>query len=389
MTAEPATPSAWDILIIVGFAPAVGFALGMIRGSDPELATVRAVGVAVGAVAALLYWHAYRGTGFVPYALTLAAGAGLWAAVAGRWCEGTVAAATAGIGLALMSCLISLIVRSRVGVWGVAGFLLAVWVAGRAHNAPTPAGPTDFAVLASLLALFAWYWFFRPWFELTCEPVLWVMYRIRAAGPGAKEIPPLGPCLVVANHGSWLDPLFLAKVLPRRTTPMMTAKFYDKPGLRWLMRRFGVIRVPEKALKQDTPEIQEAIAALDRGECVVIFPEGFLRRTDERPLKRFGRGVWQILAERPDTPVFACWIEGAWGSYCSYWNGPPTKNKKPDRRRPIGIGVSAAVTVPAAELANHLATRIHLMNRVLEARTHLGLPALPAVELPTREEDAE
>ena len=105
---------------------------------------------------------------------------------------------------------------------------------------------------------------------------------------------------------------------------------------------FGVIRVPEKALKKDAPEIQEAIAALDRGECVVIFPEGYLRRTEDRPLRRFGQGVWQILKARPSTPVFATWIEGGWGSYTSYFNGPPTKNKKKDYRRPIGVGMSAA-----------------------------------------------
>src|SRR5581483_4506941 len=156
-----------------------------------------------------------------------------------------------------------------------------------------------------------------------------------------------------------------------------------------LMRAFGVIRVPEATFKQDPAEIREAVAALDRGACVVIFPEGFLRRSEEKPLKRFGRGVWQILRERPGTPVFTCWIEGAWGSYCSYYRGKPTKNKRPDFRRPIGVGVSAAVVVDPATLESHLPTRLFLMNRVAEARKHLGLPELPAFELPGRSEEAE
>ena len=85
--------------------------------------------------------------------------------------------------------------------------------------------------------------------------------------------------------------------------------------------------------------------------------------------------------------AYTCWIEGAWGSYCSYFNGKPTVNKKRDRRRPIGIGVSAAVTVPADVLANHLRARVHLMNLVLAARAHLGLEAIQAVELPTRQDE--
>jgi 1-acyl-sn-glycerol-3-phosphate acyltransferase len=215
------------------------------------------------------------------------------------------------------------------------------------------------------------------------------MYRVRARGPGLKEVPLRGPCLVVANHGCWFDPFFLAKVLPRPITPMMTSRFYDLPVARWLLRNvFPTIRVPEKALKKDVPdEIREAIAALDRGECVVMFPEGMLRRSEEKPLKRFGRGGWQILSARPETPVVVCWIEGNWGSYASYFKGPPTKNKRPDFRRPIGVAVEAPFFIEPELLKSHLATRMELMNRVVAARQYLGLDDLPRFELP--EHDTE
>jgi 1-acyl-sn-glycerol-3-phosphate acyltransferase len=150
---------------------------------------------------------------------------------------------------------------------------------------------------------------------------------------------------------------------------------------------FGTIRVPEKAIKRDTAELQDAIAALDRGECVVIFPEGYLRRTEEQPLRRFGQGIWQILKARPLTPVFACWIEGGWGSYASYFNGKPTKNKRPDVRRPISVGVAAAVTVPEDVLQEHLRTRVHLMNLSSAAREFLGLATLPPFEVPSKNEE--
>jgi hypothetical protein len=62
-------------------------------------------------------------------------------------------------------------------------------------------------------------------------------------------------------------------------------------------------------------------------------------------------------------------------------------NKKPDLRRPIGVGVSAPVVVDAATLGGHLATRLFLMNRVAAARGHLGLPELPVFELPQKGDD--
>jgi 1-acyl-sn-glycerol-3-phosphate acyltransferase len=247
-----------------------------------------------------------------------------------------------------------------------------------------------FVLLASVVLVgFAWKRMFRPVFELVVEPILWYMYRIYWSGPGLDNFPRTGACIILANHACWLDPLFIAKVFPRPITPMMTSRFYDLPIIVRLVKAFGVIRVPEKALKKDAPEVQEAIAALDRGECVVIFPEGYLRRTDDRPLRRFGQGAWQLLKARPNTPVYATWIEGGWGSYTSYSNGPPTKNKKKDFRRPIGVGVAAATTVPPEVLEEHLRARIHLMNLVSEARKHIGLEPLPPFALPEKEEAEE
>ena len=246
------------------------------------------------------------------------------------------------------------------------------------------------AGLAGLAAAgFLWWRFRRPVVELTLKTLSLPFYRVRAVGPGVAAIPPTGPCLVIANHAAYLDPLFLGCFLPRPTAPMMTSLFYDKPGIRLLMRSVftDTIRVPETAMKRDTTELTQAVAALDAGKCVVLFPEGYLRRREDQPLRRFGRGVWEILRTRPETPVVACWIEGNWGDFFSYKDGPPTKNKRVRLLRRIDIGVSAPVRVPTAELADHIATRFGLMNHVAAARRHLGLTNLPVVEVPIREDE--
>jgi 1-acyl-sn-glycerol-3-phosphate acyltransferase len=188
--------------------------------------------------------------------------------------------------------------------------------------------------------------------------------------------------VVIANHGSWFDPLMVAMHLAPPVVPMMTSGFYDLPVLRWLMASvFRTIRVPEKTVRREAPEVQDAIAALDAHRCLVVFPEGYLRRKEEPILRRFGQGIWHLLKARPHTPVVACWLEGVWGCYFSYAGGPPTKNKRFDLRRPIRVGVSEPEVIPAEVLADPMRTRIYLMNRVLAARQHLGLPDVPPVEL--------
>jgi hypothetical protein len=161
---------------------------------------------------------------------------------------------------------------------------------------------------------------------------------------------------------------------------------YDLPVLRWLMTRVvHAIRVQAGKLTREPPELAETVAALDRGECVVIFPEGYMMRRPGKPLNQFGQGIWRILCQRPGTPVMVCWIEGGWGSYVSYADGPPTVNKRLDWWRPITVGVSAPLILDPALLADQRATRKYLMQACLEARKHIGLEPLSLTEAPAEE----
>jgi 1-acyl-sn-glycerol-3-phosphate acyltransferase len=244
------------------------------------------------------------------------------------------------------------------------------------------------ALTAGLTVIATWL-FFREILELFTEFLIWPSYRIRGRGPGLDNFPLQGPSIVVANHSAWLDPVWIAKVLPRRLTPMMTSVFYDRPILRWLMINVvHAIRVEASEFRRQAPELRQAVAALDRGECVVVFPEGRMRRREDQLLHRFGQGIWHILRERPNTPVIACWIEGGWGSYFSYRDGPPARNKRFDRWRRIDVGIGQPRIIKPSVLEDNRATRIHLMQACLDARQHLGLQTPQASTLlPTLESE--
>jgi 1-acyl-sn-glycerol-3-phosphate acyltransferase len=230
------------------------------------------------------------------------------------------------------------------------------------------------AVLAICGAIVAGMTLYREAIEQAMEIGILPIYRIKGRGPGLQLIPLRGPLLVIANHAAWFDPVWVAKVLPRSLRPMMLSTFYDLPGMRWLMVNVvRAIRVQYSTFRREAPELQQAIAALDAGECVLLFPEGSLRKSAERPLRHFGQGVWHILNERPQTPVVVCWIEGGWGCFFSYFNGKPTKNKRFDFWRHIDIAVGEPFQMDTAMLADHKATRANLEKRCREMRGVLNL----------------
>jgi 1-acyl-sn-glycerol-3-phosphate acyltransferase len=363
------------------------------------------IGVAAGSLLAGLQRHPRRALGLVPVGCT---GLVLGLVVAAA---GSVPSPGLCVALGVMGGLVNVPLAATyqaslpadargngMAVRNLADYVAMALAAGglfalSASGWVSPAGQLWLlAALAALIALVSWRVLFRPFMEQLMELLLWPVYRIHGYGPGLEHIPRLGPLLVLANHSAWFDPLWLAKVVPRRVTPMMTSLFYDLPGLRWLMRYVvEAIRVQHSRFRREAPELQEAIAALDRGQCVIIFPEGSMRRKADKPLRQFGQGVWRILKERPQTPVVVCWIEGGWGSYFSYYNGPPTKNKRIDFWRRIDVAVGPVQTVDPVLLQDQRATRGFLMAVCLETRRYLGLTEIAAesIEPETAPADGE
>jgi len=390
----------WFFVLLGVAVCVVRFAAPVAEGGAAELTIRLLLHTALGILISALSRNLYRHSGFIVVAALSALGFCLWLRFGEAWTGPLL-----GLGIALGAAISPLLTTYETWIaprhhgsaaalvitgWCVAAIVLAAILVNLGDDTAAARPPilTILLIVAGIGAVGALLAFFRPALELAAEVVISPLYRIDVTGPGVDQLPARGPCLVIANHAAWFDPLFVAKVLPRPVTPMMTSRFYDLPVLSWIMRHIThTIRVPEKALRHEAPELKEAVAALDRCECVVLFPEGYLRRKEEQPIRRFGRGVWQILHDRPNTPVFACWIDGNWGSYFSYKGGPPTRNKRFDFWRRIHIAVTGPLKVDATLLADHMATRTFLMKQVSAARAPLGLEPLAIEGLPDEEKE--
>lgn len=92
----------------------------------------------------------------------------------------------------------------------------------------------------------------------------------------AVSLPRTGGVIVAANHVSNLDPLVVAQYLIwNGRWPRILAKqeLFEVPVLAWLLRSTGQIPVARGSANASR-SLAQAAAALRRGECVLVYPEG-------------------------------------------------------------------------------------------------------------------
>lgn len=125
------------------------------------------------------------------------------------------------------------------------------------------------------------------------------MYRVRIQG--ARHVPAEGPVILAPNHVSYLDPLLVAYGQPRAPCFMTWEAVFRVPVLRWWVRRYGAFPV---SLERFNPSaFRQAVAALEAGRCLVIFPEGGRSHNGQlQPLKR-GLARLALHTGAPIVPV--------------------------------------------------------------------------------------
>lgn len=141
------------------------------------------------------------------------------------------------------------------------------------------------------------------------------VYRLRIYG--RENLPATGGALLVANHITWLDGIFLLLSSSRPIRMVAFADNMEKPFIRRLARMWGVI--PIKPGRRSVVEsLRVARTAIANGELVCIFPEGEMTRTGQ--LHNFKPGMLRIV-KGTGAPVVPVYLDELWGSIFSFHGG--------------------------------------------------------------------
>lgn len=168
---------------------------------------------------------------------------------------------------------------------------------------------------------------------------LWIMrivYRSRIIHQ--DRIPEDGGAIIVSNHVTYGDALFLSLICPRPIRFIVAEEFVAIRWLGWILELFNCLPISSRNPRE---ALSKAIQALKAGEVICIFPEGQLTRTGTLCAARKGL---EMLAKKSSCPIVPIYMDELWGSIFSY-SGNRFFSKAPLR---IPYRFTAAIGEPIA-----------------------------------------
>jgi 1-acyl-sn-glycerol-3-phosphate acyltransferase len=145
---------------------------------------------------------------------------------------------------------------------------------------------------------------FRPGFHRACRLYFGLQLR------GIETIPSKGALIITPNHQTYADPPLVTVPVRRPVHYMAWSRLFTVPALGWLIRRLRAFPVdPERS---DTRAVRAAVRLLQRGEVLMIFPEG--GRSVDGHVGEFKLGAFR-LAVSLGVPVLPVTIAGGHESW--------------------------------------------------------------------------
>jgi 1-acyl-sn-glycerol-3-phosphate acyltransferase len=118
---------------------------------------------------------------------------------------------------------------------------------------------------------------------------------------GREHIPRTGPAIVAVNHISYLDPPLMGSAIRRPMWFMAKAELFENPFLSWFFRALHAF--PVRRGEGDRAALKRTLDYLEKGDMVLIFPEGTRSKTGELGPPEMGVGMLALRTGAPVIPV--------------------------------------------------------------------------------------
>jgi len=139
------------------------------------------------------------------------------------------------------------------------------------------------------------YWLMKHW---VIGPLLTTVFRPWVTG--LENVPRTGPIIVVCNHLSFVDSIFLPLMIDRQMAFLAKSDYFTGKGLRgWLVRFFmtsaGQLPIDRTGGKASEASLNAGLQILAEGGVLAIYPEG--TRSPDGRMYRGRTGVARMILE--------------------------------------------------------------------------------------------
>ncbi len=162
--------------------------------------------------------------------------------------------------------------------------------------------------------------FYRFMLGILRNPIL---RYFRITTTDVSVVPPTGAGIIVANHATLFDPIWVYAMLKRPVYFAATEDLFRKRFLGRLISWFGAF--PKRKAASDITALRSIFTIIEKGGLVGLFPEGV--RTWDGTSQPLFTGIAKLIRKMA-VPVYACRLEGAYLVYprwARHWRRVPLK----------------------------------------------------------------
>ncbi len=133
-------------------------------------------------------------------------------------------------------------------------------------------------------------------------------FQLDSVNPGV--VPETGAGLILANHTTLFDPIWLYVLLRRPVYFAATEDLFRQRALGRLIRWFGAF--PKRKAASDMSALRSIFSIAKRGGLIGVFPEGV--RTWDGTVQPISPGIAKLI-RKLGAPVYVCRFDGAYFVY--------------------------------------------------------------------------
>ncbi|MBH53077.1 MAG: AMP-dependent synthetase [Opitutaceae bacterium] len=165
--------------------------------------------------------------------------------------------------------------------------------------------------------------------------LVWILYRIRVSG--RQHIPKDGGAVIISNHVTYLDVVFLTIASGRSVRFIASDTLHKTNRLRWLIKISAIELIPQAKTR---PFFEDNLEFVKQGGLLGIFVEGQASRTGSLMALQHG---FDSFARDSGVPVIPIFMDNLWQTRFSFFNATGMHRKQKPFRMRINIAIGKPI----------------------------------------------